>query len=451
MLTSSDAIGVERLGKQYRLGAAAGAFGYGSLRETIVQTAAASWDAVRGAGWRARETPNVWALRDVSFTVAAGDVVGIIGSNGAGKSTLLKILSRITRPSEGRAECRGRVGSLLEVGTGFHPELTGRDNIYLNGAILGMRRAEIRRKFDDIVDFSGVRAFIDTPVKRYSSGMYVRLAFAVAAHLEPEILVVDEVLAVGDAAFQKQCLGKMQDVSREGRTILFVSHNMPAITRLCRRAILLSRGRTVADGPADRVVAQYLSAELGTNAIRDWTDDPAAPGNGWLRLRRVRVVDDAGETAATVDVRRRIGIEITFDVEGCGEPFVPGIALVNDQGSAVFSAMDTNPIWRQPRERGRYASTAWIPGNLLNEGGISVSVALGTFSSGGRMERHAVANDAVAFQVIDPGEGGTARGDYAATWTAPVRPLLQWTLDRPRLDAGAVPTEAVASKLREPN
>ena len=436
-MSSDAAVRVEGLGKRYRLGAARGAFTYGSLRDVIADAAASSLQRLRGGAGPADDgvdggarSPILWALRDVSFTVAPGEVVGIIGRNGAGKSTLLKILSRITKPTEGFVEFRGRLASLLEVGTGFHPELTGRDNIFLNGAILGMRRTEIQRKLDDIVEFSGVRAFIDTPVKRYSSGMYVRLAFAVAAHLEPEILVVDEVLAVGDAAFQRQCLGKMQEVSRTGRTILFVSHNMQAVTRLCPRALLLSEGRVVDDGPAERVVARYLGSELGTQAQREWADDdPAAPGNDWVRMRRVRVVDDHGRTIESVDVRRAVGIEITFEVRRREQPFVPGIVLVNEQGSPVFSAMDTDTGWRQARDPGVYTSTAWIPGNLLNEGTIVVTAALGTYAPGGKTVRQAVANEAVAFQVFDPGEGGSARGDYAGTWTAPVRPLLQWTVE----------------------
>jgi lipopolysaccharide transport system ATP-binding protein len=373
---------------------------------------------------------HIFALRDVSVQIGRGEVVGIVGRNGAGKSTLLKILSRITRPTTGKARLFGRVGSLLEVGTGFHPELTGRDNVYLNGAILGMARAEIRRKFDDIVDFSGVSKFIDTPVKRYSSGMYVRLAFAVAAHLEPEILLVDEVLAVGDAAFQRQCMGKMHDISRSGRTILFVSHNMPSITRLCDRALLFAEGRLVDDGPAAGIVARYLGSEFGTTAIREWPDPEQAPGNERVRLRSVRVVSETLETVETVDVRHQVGIEIGFDVMAEGDPFVPGIALINDQGQAVFGAMDTDPAWRAPRPPGRYKSLAWIPPNLLNEGMTIVTVALGTHSPGGRMIRQAQAHEVVAFQVIDPGEGGTARGDYAGAWSGPVRPLLRWGLSR---------------------
>jgi lipopolysaccharide transport system ATP-binding protein len=434
---SSEAVRVSGLSKRYRLGAMRSAFSYGSLRDVISDAASSSWRRLsRGTTGSDRESavrPWMWALKDVSFSVATGEAVGIIGRNGAGKSTLLKILSRVTRPTEGFAQFRGHLASLLEVGTGFHPELTGRDNIYLNGAILGMRRAEIRRKFDDIVDFSGVSAFVDTPVKRYSSGMYVRLAFAVAAHLDPHILVVDEVLAVGDAAFQKQCLGKMQEVGRAGRTVLFVSHNMPAVTRLCERAILLADGGVVEDGPAEQVVAHYLTSALGTTARREWTaDSPALPGNDWVRLRSVRVVDERGETVESIDVRRRVGIEIAFEVCRRELPLVPGIVLANEQGSAVFSAMDSNPVWREPCEPGCYTSTAWIPGNLLNEGPVVVSVALGTFTAGGKTIKQASANDAVMFQVFDPGEGGTARGDYPGTWNAPVRPLLDWSIQRSR-------------------
>jgi lipopolysaccharide transport system ATP-binding protein len=431
-MTTTPAIVIDALSKRYRLGSTGGGvFTYGTLRESITTAAGAAFRRSRTEGAVAPD--HIWALNDVSVEIARGEVVGIVGRNGAGKSTLLKILSRITRPTSGRARLSGRVGSLLEVGTGFHPELSGRDNIFLNGAILGMARAEIQRKFADIVDFSGVSKFIDTPVKRYSSGMYVRLAFAVAAHLEPEILLVDEVLAVGDAAFQRQCLGKMHDISRSGRTIIFVSHNMPAITRLCDRALLFAEGRLLDDGPPDRVVARYLSSEFGTTARRDWPDPAKAPGKDWVRLRSVRVVTEALETVEAVDVRSPVGIEISFDVLAERDPFVPGIALVNDQGEAIFGAMDTDPAWQKPRPPGRYASVAWIPGNLLNEGTTIVSVALGTHSAGGKMIRHAEAREVVAFQVIDPGEGGTARGAYAGVWSGPVRPLLRWGLMRENL------------------
>jgi lipopolysaccharide transport system ATP-binding protein len=425
---SSTALAIEthELRKQYRIGSARSAFEYATLRDTLADAFAAPARWLRGGGRREGQ-PHIWAVDGISLAVRPGEVLGVIGRNGAGKSTLLKILSRITRPTSGWAELNGRVGSLLEVGTGFHPELTGRENIFLNGAILGMHSSEIKRKFDDIVDFSGVAKFIDTPVRHYSSGMYVRLAFAVAAHLEPEILLVDEVLAVGDAAFQKQCLGKMQEVSQSGRTILFVSHNMPAVTRLCTRAVLIDAGRIAADGPAEQVVARYLSAELGSGARREWSDDTTAPGNDAVRLHSVRVIDSAGATVEAADVRQPVGIELVFDIRRQEHRFVPGISLTDDAGQPIFSAIDTDPAWREARSPGRYTSVAWIPGNLLNEGTVMVSIALGTFVPGGKTIRQAHAPDAVSFQVVDPGEGDTARGDYGGTWTAPVRPLLQWS------------------------
>lgn len=256
------------LGKSYPVQAAGpkSAYGYRTLRDDLTRMASAPFRLLRRTAASAPKFDNFWALRDVEFSIQPGEVVGIIGRNGAGKSTLLKILSRITKPSIGQVELRGRVGSLLEVGTGFHPELTGRENLFLNGAILGMRRHEILRKFDQIVDFAEIGPFLDTPVKRYSSGMYVRLAFAVAAHLEPEILIVDEVLAVGDMAFQRKCLGRMRAVGRSGSTILFVSHNMPAVESLCSRVILLDRGQIVADGPVRDLIQEYHRRVLGTQS-----------------------------------------------------------------------------------------------------------------------------------------------------------------------------------------
>src|SRR6188508_439786 len=272
-------IRVENLSKQYTIGAKTEP--YSTLRESIVRAARKPIDMVRRNG--KAENTKFWALKDVNFDVMPGEVVGIIGRNGAGKSTLLKVHSRITEPTTGRVELYGRVGSLLEVGTGFHPELTGRENIFLNGAILGMRREEISKKFDEIVDFAEIEEFLDTPVKRYSSGMYVRLAFAVAAHLEPEILVVDEVLAVGDAQFQKKCLGKMGEVARGGRTVLFVSHNMSAINRLCSRGVLLDAGRVVFDGPAVNATAAYLHGAGERGAGQEWSPDQA-PGSDSVKL-----------------------------------------------------------------------------------------------------------------------------------------------------------------------
>ncbi|MDW8338922.1 MAG: ABC transporter ATP-binding protein, partial [Thermoleophilia bacterium] len=300
----TPAIVVEGLSKRYRIGQLSSA--YGTLRDAI-------GDGVRRLARRELQPhyEEIWALRDVSFEVPEGQVLGIVGRNGAGKSTLLKILTRITTPTAGRATIRGRVGSLLEVGTGFHPELTGRENIFLNGSVLGMKQREIERKFADIVEFAGVEKFIDTPVKRYSSGMSVRLAFAVAAHLEPEILLVDEVLAVGDAEFQRRCLGRMEDLSTTGRTVLFVSHNMQALTQLCDRALWLDRGEVVLDGPSAEVVARYLQSGYGSGSTRAWPDLESAPGDDLVRLRRVRALQD-GETVDVADVRRPIGIEIAF-------------------------------------------------------------------------------------------------------------------------------------------
>jgi lipopolysaccharide transport system ATP-binding protein len=418
-MSASFAIQARGLSKQYRLGQYRQA--YQTLREELSRAAAA---LVRRT--TAEKQTTIWALDDVSFDVEPGEVVGVIGRNGAGKTTLLKILSRITEPTRGYADMRGRLGSLLEVGTGFHPELTGRENIFLNGAVLGMKRGEVRRKFDEIVDFAGVAKFIDTPVKRYSSGMYVRLAFSVAAHLEPEILIVDEVLAVGDAEFQKRCLGRMETIGKSGRTVLFVSHNMATVTRLCQRAILLENGRIVLDGPSEDVTAHYLHSDTGTAAQRRWRDPATAPGDDLVRLRSVRVVDSDGKTAPSVDVRETTGIEIAFDVLRDGAPVRPQIMVLTEHGVHAFNAMDGDARWHDPTPPGSYVSTAWIPGNLLNEGLMLVTVFLSTLSPG-KTTQHAVERDVVAFQVVDPVEGDSAKGDYVGQWGGAVRPLLTWT------------------------
>src|SRR2546423_9342740 len=265
---------------------------------------------------RTGRTPpeHIWALDDVSFQVREGEVLGVIGRNGAGKTTMLRLLSRITEPTKGFADVTGRVGSLLEVGTGFHAELTGRENIFLNGAILGMRRSEIVRKFDEIVEFSGVEQFLDTPVKRYSSGMFVRLAFSVAAHLEPEILIVDEVLAVGDIEFQKRCLGKMESFGQSGRTVLFVSHSMPTVARLCPRLLLLESGKLVEDGPTEHVIGRYLHGDLGTSARRVWNDRGSAPGDDCARPPAAPVVYASGATSDVAGVSEQVGTDIAFDL-----------------------------------------------------------------------------------------------------------------------------------------
>lgn len=366
----------------------------------------------------------IWALNDVLFHVKKGEVVGIIGRNGAGKSTLLKILSRITEPTYGEAEIRGRVSSLLEVGTGFHPELTGKENIYLNGTILGMRKFEIDRKFDEIVEFSGIEKFINTPVKRYSSGMRVRLAFAVSAHLEPEILLIDEVLAVGDAQFQKKCLNKMHDVGQEGRTVLFVSHNMPAITRLCPRTIILDQGRLIADGPSPEVVRLYLDSGTGTTASREWPNLENAPGDNVVRLRAVRARAEDGQILEAFDIRHPIGLEMEYEVLESGHILLPYYNVFNEQGIKIFAAIDLDPEWRRrPRLSGRYVSTAWIPGNILTEGAMYVTAAMRAPEP---RIKHFRVHEVVTFQVIDSTDGDSARGDFGGYMRGVIRPLLKW-------------------------
>src|SRR2546426_5598347 len=341
-MSSENVITVENLSKRYIIGhQAAKGDGLRHAIENAVRAPVTWLRNRRRVSGRTRE--EFWALRDVNLEIKAGEVMGIIGRNGAGKSTLLKILSRITEPTRGRVLIRGRVASLLEVGTGFHSELTGRENVFLNGAILGMNRVEIKRKFDEIVAFSGVEKFIDTPVKRYSSGMYVRLAFAVAAHLEPEILVVDEVLAVGDAEFQKKCLDKMDDVGHTGRTILFVSHNMQAITRLCNRCILLESGKIRMDDHSHRVASAYLTSGFGTSAVREWADLTKAPGDDVVRLSAVRVRTESGGLADSFDIRQSIGIELEYEVLEPGYVFHPHFGLTNDDGILLFVAQDVDP------------------------------------------------------------------------------------------------------------
>ncbi len=315
------------------------------------------------------------------------------------------------------------------MGTGFHPELTGRENVFLSGAVLGMRRAEITRKFDEIVEFAGIEQFLDTPVKRYSSGMQVRLGFAVAAHLEPEILFVDEVLAVGDAEFQKKCLGKMSDLGRGGRTILFVSHSMPTMLRLCERAVLLDRGNVVTAGPTHEVVRAYLESDLGRTSERRWDDLSTAPGDEVARLKSVQVIPAHGGRADEIDIREPIDITVEYwsAAPGSLRPSV-NLTFYNDEGTCLFVTHDTaDRKWREtPRIRGAVRSTVRIPGNFLAEGRVIVTVVLSTMNP---PVLHALERDAVAFQVVDRSEGDGVRGEYAADWPGVVRPMLDWTVD----------------------
>jgi lipopolysaccharide transport system ATP-binding protein len=366
----------------------------------------------------------IWALRDISFKVKKGEVLGVIGNNGAGKTTLLKVLSKITTPSYGRAEIHGKISSLLEVGTGFHPELTGRENIYLNGTILGMRKMEIDRKFSEIVEFSGVEKFLDTPVKRYSVGMKIRLGFSVAAFLEPDILVIDEVLAVGDSDFQKKCLNKMETVGKHGRTVLFVSHNMQMISRLCSRAILLEKGQIRDDGPADKVVASYLTSGMAGFSERTWKNKEEAPGGDVACLLAVRVKDENGQVLQSFDIREPIGIEMEYEVFKSDYLLLPHYNIFNEEGGWVFTTIDTDPKWRGRRPAGKYKATAWIPGNFLSEGILFVQSSLFTLEP---TTTQFEPRDVVSFQVVDSIDGDTARGDWPGSMRGAVRPLLKWT------------------------
>lgn len=369
-------IRVENLGKLYQIGQREL---YRTLRETLVEKCAAPFRSMRSFFREAHTNPShgnnhVWALKDVSFEVKPGEVVGIIGKNGAGKSTLLKVLSRITEPTEGYAEIRGRVGSLLEVGTGFHYELTGRENIYLSGAILGMKKTEIARKFDEIVAFAEVQKFLDTPVKHYSSGMFVRLAFAVAAHLEPDILLVDEVLAVGDAAFQKKCLGKMGEVAKEGRTILFVSHNMGAVGSLCSKGILLKNGRVTGNGEVQDVISNYLQSEL-CEAKVSFVEDLSKP----MQILEVRAMDNNGDLRNAFSAYEPINIEIDYVIRSSQVGAAVACIISSPVHGHLFSTgdWDTQPHLLESRPAGRYTARVHLPYPLLNSGSYTLAVGMG--------------------------------------------------------------------------
>ena len=419
---SEIAIRVENLGKQYKIGAQLDR--YRTLRDSIVD--AVRWPARLLRGKRALASNTIWALDGISFEVRKGEVLCVIGRNGAGKSTLLKILSRVTEPSSGFAEIHGRVGSLLEVGTGFHPELTGRENIALNGAILGMRRAEIERKFDEIVDFAGVEQFIDTPVKRYSSGMYLRLAFAVAAHLEPEILVVDEVLAVGDAEFQRKCLGKMGDVAQEGRTVLFVSHNMSAILRLTQAAIILDKGKLVLRAPAAQAVDYYLTSGFAQTGERTWQPEEIPASAAPFRPIALRVRNSGGQVVDTV----RSIEPATLEIEYCLEAPIPGlrvgIYLMAGHGELILTSFDTDEQAHYERlgvrPAGTYLSRCRIPPDFLNEG----RYVLGINASAFRVRRYYQDENALTFTV-------DAAGAPGMQWLEPrpglIRPRLEWQIE----------------------
>jgi lipopolysaccharide transport system ATP-binding protein len=433
-------ITVEALSKKYEIGAAQEH--YRTLGSALSSAARQAAGLLRGE--RPKTTETFWALKDLNFEVMPGDVVGVIGRNGAGKSTLLKVLSRITTPTEGKIRLRGRIASLLEVGTGFHGELTGRENVFLNGSILGMSRREIERKFDEIVAFAEMDRFIDTPVKRYSSGMYVRLAFAVAAHLEPEILVVDEVLAVGDADFQAKCLGKLEQVGAEGRTVLFVSHNLPMILRLCNRALLLAQGTLVADGPSHEVGARYLYTDSGSPAERHWNAEQGGIGDGVARLRSVRVLDSDNQVTDLLDIRRPVTVEVAYEVKQPRPRVAVTLQCFNDEGTMLFQTSEFNsPDWAtKSTEPGGVLARCQIPGNFLAEGRVYVTVALVSYNPD---RLHGSDSDCVSFQVVDASDGDAVRGICGRKWPGLVRPMLDWQIGQvpavtePRPLVGAAP------------
>ncbi|MBA3768250.1 MAG: ABC transporter ATP-binding protein [Acidobacteria bacterium] len=414
-------IKASNVSKQYRIGAAQTR--HDTLRERLVSAAHAPLKRLRGNGHRREEM--VWAVKDVSFEIAPGEVVGIIGHNGAGKSTLLKILSRITEPTSGRIELYGRVGSLLEVGTGFHPELTGRENIYLNGAILGMARIDIERRFDEIVAFAEVEKFLDTPVKRYSSGMYLRLAFAVAAHLDPEILIIDEVLAVGDAAFQRRCLNKMEDASRSGRTVLFVSHNMSAIQRLCKETIVLDHGRVVLRAPSREAVEVYLSGAAERGGEIKWAYTDAERESAVALPLALRIRDHNQEVATQVRSSEEFTIEVEYLLRERVRDLRVGIFLYAVTGECIFGSFDVDEPERHEqyayREPGHYTNICHIPANLLGQGKFTIGLNLGIYSIISYFSK----DNLLVFDVDNTGSVGSQWQEPAAGY---LRPKLDWEI-----------------------
>lgn len=426
----AKAIQVQNVSKQYRLGQ----IGTGSMAHDLNRW----WHTVRGkedpylqiGETNDRSTKGssdyVWSLKDIGFEIEQGDSVGIIGRNGAGKSTLLKILSRVTAPTTGSVKVKGRIASLLEVGTGFHPDLSGRDNIFLNGAILGMRKSEIKKKFDEIVDFAGVERYIDTPVKRYSSGMYVRLAFAVAAHLESEILIVDEVLAVGDAEFQKKCLGKMNDVSKgEGRTVLFVSHNMAAVSNLCRTGILMQQGTVIDYGNTREIIDNYIVTGKTSKGELSEDDIKVSTQNDCLKFKKIALVGKNG-SSSSFGLDEDIFCEIEYEVLK-ETTAVPSIHLLNKYGECIFASFNSDSANLKHDQysdkvlpKGIYKVNCAIPKFFLNDTQYSINAFLSTDIS---FQNMTVAEEILTFEVH---ETGNMRQEYIGSWIGQIRPKLEW-------------------------
>lgn len=418
---SEYSVEVKNIGKRYRIGAAPAS--YRTFRETLMETLSRPKKRLHG---KMTDENSFWALDDISFRVNQGEAVGIIGRNGAGKSTLLKVLSRITEPTKGEARIVGKVGSLLEVGTGFHPELTGRENIYLNGAILGMKRSLIDSKLDEIIAFSEVETFIDTPVKRYSSGMYLRLAFSVAAHLEPEILIVDEVLAVGDAEFQRKCLGKMSNVAGEGRTVLFVSHNMSAILRLTTRTLVLEKGKLELDAPSPEAVDYYLMNGFTDGGEKRWrTEDVPASSYPFMPVA-LRVLNENGNISDTTRSTESMTIEFEYELLEAITGLRVGIYLLSTRGEFIFTSFDVDDeslfTEYSVREKGTYISRCCLPADLLNEGRYVIGINASTF----RIKRYFHDEQAISFNVDATAAPGT---QWAEARTGMIRPKLRWEIE----------------------
>lgn len=411
-------IKAEGIGKKYMIRGGKTGPRYRALRDEIMSF-------VREFPRRREPLREFWALENIGFEVEEGDKLGIIGKNGAGKSTLLKLLSRVTEPTAGSIRLRGRVSSLLEVGTGFHPELSGRENIFLNGVILGMSREEIRRKFDEIVEFAGVADFLDTQVKHYSSGMYMRLAFSVAAHLEPEILIIDEVLAVGDAEFQKKCLGKMQDISKGGRTVIFVSHSMQTVTSLCNRCILLEKGHIKRQGTPSEVIVDYLGGDQGGSGRVDFGDLGKRIGDEYVELLYGEVAENGERASIEVGIRNPSSVRMGFRVlKRSSIRYIPNFHFVVPGGIYAFVS---SPEELSELPPGDYEASCEIPGDFLNEGTYFVGLAMSSYEPG--LTIHFFEPSAITFNVKDSMDGSVGRqGGYVNVMPGIVRPRLPWSV-----------------------
>ena len=428
-MSQEYSIQVKNLSKKYRLGV----IGSGMLSHDINNW----WNKVirpankkkgKGSGG-ANIFQDIWALQNINVNIRSGEVVGIIGKNGAGKSTLLKILSQITSPTSGMAILNGRVGSLLEVGTGFHPELTGKENIYLNGSILGMNKNEIDKSYDEIVQFSGVSQFINTPIKRFSSGMNVRLAFSVAAFLNTDILIVDEVLAVGDYEFQKKCLNKLDDISNRGKTVLMVSHNLSSISKLCQRTILLEQGKLICDGDTEKVIAEYLAGGEKPKSKITYNKN-YYPKDNRIVLKYVKAIDRNNISKEIFNCTEDIIIECQFVIINDGQECTPSMSLKNEKGIVLFHAVDASELWLRPRNKGVYKSNVTIPKNLLRPGRYYYSQLISTLHHA-KSTKHIFEENAISFIVVDQWNGKSAVGNLNIEFTeGQIRPKLKWNQEK---------------------